>query len=95
MGRQVVPQSKVRMLLFKGIGRVLDAQYLQISTSYFIEGPKMDSFNPIVKFGVRKSREEGSMAGRRNVTVSPNNVALVRWWKIPTRDVSERLYRTK
>lgn len=55
----------------------------------------MDSFNPIVKFGVRKSREEGSMAGRRNVTVSPNNVALVRWWKIPTRDVSERLYRTK
>lgn len=55
----------------------------------------MDLFNLIVKFGVRKSREEGSMVGRRNVIVSLNNVVLVRWWKIFIRDVSERFYRIK
>ena len=56
---------------------MLDRQYLQISTSYFIESPKIYLFNPIMKFGVGKSRE-GSAARRRQVRVGPSNLALVR-----------------
>lgn len=38
----------------------------------------MSLFNPITKFVFGKSREEGSMSGRRKVRVSPNNAAIVR-----------------
>lgn len=58
---------------------MLDRQhYLQISTtSYFLDGPKVDLFNPITKREV-KSREKGSVTGRREVRVAPNNVAFIR-----------------
>lgn len=57
--------------------RVLDRQYLQISISYFMEIPKFYLCNSIMKFGVRKSREEGS-ATRRKVRAVPNNLTLGR-----------------
>lgn len=67
------------MLLFEERGREQDRQHhLQISTSYFIDGPKMNLFNPTMKFEVVKSREKGSVTGRWEVRVGPNNAAFLR-----------------